>query len=86
MIEVFKTDIQDVAEASLVGLLLKSNYKLKKVSLTFRIVTEFLKLNPIKLMQFKIVEKLSHLGIQCSLLPKTKINNEKISNCNTPRC
>ena len=69
MIEVFKTDIQDVAEASIVGLLLKSNYKLKKVSFDLQDCDRILRIESTQIDAIQIVDKLTSLGIQCSLLP-----------------
>lgn len=68
MIEVFKTDINEVSEASLVGLLLKSNYNLKKISFDLQDCDRILKVESDQIEPELIVEKLTRLGIQCSVL------------------
>ena len=69
MIEIFKTDIQDLAEASLVGLLLKSSYNIKKISFDLQDCDRILKVESAQINPSQIVEKLTGLGIQCAILP-----------------
>ena len=69
MIEIFKTDIQDLAEASLVGLLLKSSYNIKKISFDLQDCDRILKVESAQINASQIVDKLMGLGIQCAILP-----------------
>ncbi|NQZ75273.1 MAG: hypothetical protein HRT61_04050 [Ekhidna sp.] len=69
MIEVFKTDIHEASEASWIDLLLRSSYKLKHISFDLEDCDRILRVESDKIDADQIVEKLTGLGIQCSILP-----------------
>ena len=69
MIEVFKTDIHEASEASWIDLLLRSSYKLKHISVDLEDCDRILRVESDKIDADQIVEKLTGLGIQCSILP-----------------
>ncbi|MEM9324856.1 MAG: hypothetical protein AAGA85_04345 [Bacteroidota bacterium] len=69
MIEVFKTDVTEVAVAAYVRKKLMANYDLKEVSFDVQDCDHVLRIESHKVDSMQVITDMEALGLQCSVLP-----------------